>query len=30
MGSLIIRKVEYFGDHYHFESPSFDDGLSII
>lgn len=30
MGSLIIRKVEYFGDHYHFESPSFGDGLSII
>jgi hypothetical protein len=30
MGSLIVRKVEYFGDHYHFESPPFGDGLSII
>lgn len=30
MGLLIIKKVEYFGDKYHFESPEFGPGLSII
>lgn len=30
MGSLAIRKVAYFGDQYFFESPTFEDGLSII
>ncbi|CAB3835675.1 ATP-binding protein [Achromobacter animicus] len=30
MGSLAIRKVVYTGDQYYFESPTFEDGLSII
>lgn len=30
MGFLSIRKVEYIGDKYHFESPTFEDGVSII
>lgn len=30
MGFLSIKKVEYIGDKYYFESPTFDDGVSII
>lgn len=30
MGFLSIRKVEYIGDKYHFQSPTFDDGVSIL
>lgn len=30
MGYLAIRKLEYSGDKYVFESPTFEDGLSII
>ncbi|WP_431049670.1 AAA family ATPase [Roseateles sp. L2-2] len=30
MGFLSIRKVEYIGDRYYFESPTFADGISII
>jgi len=30
MGFLSIRKVEYIGDKYGFESPTFEDGVSII
>lgn len=30
MGFLSIKKVEYIGDKYYFQSPTFDDGVSII
>lgn len=30
MGRLTIRKVIYEGDNYHFQSPTFGDGLNII
>lgn len=30
MGFLSIRKVEYIGDKYYFQSPTFADGVSII
>lgn len=30
MGLLSIKKVEYIGDKYYFQSPTFDDGVSII
>jgi hypothetical protein len=30
MGFLSIRKVEYLGDHYYFESPIMDSNISII
>lgn len=30
MGRLAIRRVEYFGDRYSFESPELPDGLVII
>lgn len=30
MGFLSIKKVEYIGDQYTFESPTFTDGVSII
>lgn len=30
MGFLSIRKVEYIGDQYTFESPTFGDGVSFI
>ncbi|MCR1769127.1 AAA family ATPase [Burkholderia glumae] len=30
MGFLSIKKVEYIGDKYFFQSPAFDDGVSII
>lgn len=30
MGFLSIRKVEYLGDKYYFESPSLDSNISII
>lgn len=30
MGLLSIRKVEYLGDRYYFESPCLDSKISII
>lgn len=30
MGFLSIRKVEYIGDQYSFESPTFGDGVTFI
>jgi hypothetical protein len=30
MGRLAIRRVEYFGDKYVFESPALSDGLVIV
>lgn len=30
MGSLVIKKVEYHGEKYYFESPEFTTGINII
>lgn len=30
MGSLVIRKLKYYGDLYEYESPVLNDGLNII
>jgi len=30
VGNLIIKKVNYYGDKYYFESPEFDSGINII
>lgn len=30
MGSLVIKKVEYYGEKYYFESPEFSTGINII
>lgn len=30
MGNLIIKKVNYYGDKYYFESTEFDSGINVI
>lgn len=30
MGSLIVKKIKYSGEKYHYESPELNKGINII